>query len=129
MAQLHLVIGNKNYSSWSLRPWMALTMARIPFEETIIPLYEAQSRKKISEHSAAGKVPILHHGKMTIWESLAILEYLAEIFPDRKLWPVGKAARAAGHRATSPAASVWAFRWTATCRRKSTSSTSRACRS
>ncbi|MGE3875051.1 MAG: glutathione S-transferase, partial [Parvibaculaceae bacterium] len=101
MAKLHLVIGNKNYSSWSLRPWMALAMAHIPFEETVIPLYEAQSRNKIIGHSAAGKVPILHHGKMTIWESLAILEYLAETFPDRKLWPRGKAARAAARSAAT----------------------------
>jgi glutathione S-transferase len=101
MAKLHLVIGNKNYSSWSLRPWMALTMAHIPFEETVIPLYEAQSRKKIIEHSAAGKVPILHHGKLTIWESLAILEYLSELFPEKKLWPEGKAARAAARSAAT----------------------------
>lgn len=101
MAKLHLVIGNKNYSSWSLRPWMALTMAHIPFDETVIPLYQPQTRKRITEHSAAGKVPILHHGKVTIWESLAILEYLAEMFPDKKLWPLGKAARAAARSAAT----------------------------
>ena len=101
MAKLHLVIGNKNYSSWSLRPWMALTMAHIPFDETVIPLYQPQSRKLICEHSAAGKVPVLHHGKVTVWESLAILEYLADAFPDRKFWPEGKAARAAARSAAS----------------------------
>jgi len=101
MAKLHLIIGNKNYSSWSLRPWMALTMAHIPFEETVIPLYEDRTHKRITEHSGAGKVPVLHHGKLTVWESLAILEYLAEIFPDRKLWPVGKAARAAARAAAT----------------------------
>ena len=101
MAKLHLVIGNKNYSSWSLRPWMALSMARIPFDETIIPLRQPQTKKHITEHSAAGKVPILHHGKVTVWESLAILEYLADIFPDRKLWPEGKAARAAARSAAT----------------------------
>jgi glutathione S-transferase len=101
MAKLHLVIGNKNYSSWSLRPWMALTMAHIPFDETVIPLYQPQSKKRITEHSAAGKVPILHHGKVTIWESLAILEYLADMFPERKLWPLGKAARAAARSAAT----------------------------
>ncbi|WP_119273986.1 glutathione S-transferase family protein [Taklimakanibacter deserti] len=95
MAKLHLVIGNKNYSSWSLRPWMALTMAHIPFEETIIPLDQPQTKKHITEHSEAGFVPVLHHGKLTVWESLAILEYLAEMFPEKKLWPEGKAARAA----------------------------------
>jgi glutathione S-transferase len=101
MPKLHLVIGNKNYSSWSMRPWMALTMAQIPFEETVIPLYEGKSRKHILDHSGAGKVPVLHHGKMTIWESLAILEYLAEIFPDRRLWPEGKAARATARSAAT----------------------------
>jgi len=101
MAKLHLVIGNKNYSSWSLRPWMALSMAHIPFDETIIPLNRPQTKKLITEHSGAGKVPVLRHGKLTIWESLAILEYLAEIFPDKKLWPEGKAARAAARSAAS----------------------------
>lgn len=101
MAKLHLVIGNKNYSSWSLRPWMALSMAHIPFDETIIPLNRPQTKKLITEHSQAGKVPILRHGKLTIWESLSILEYLAEIFPEKKLWPEGKAARAAARSAAS----------------------------
>ncbi|WP_119392292.1 glutathione S-transferase family protein [Taklimakanibacter lacteus] len=101
MAKLHLVIGNKNYSSWSLRPWMALTMAQIPFEETVIPLYEAKSKQRITEHSGAGKVPVLHHGKVTVWESLAILEYLAEMFPGRKLWPESRAARTAARAAAT----------------------------
>jgi glutathione S-transferase len=101
MAKLHLVIGNKNYSSWSLRPWMALTMAHIPFEETVIPLDQPQTKRRIAEHSAAGRVPVLHHGKLSVWESLAILEYLAEIFPEKKLWPDGKAARAAARSAAS----------------------------
>lgn len=101
MAKLHLVIGNRNYSSWSLRPFMALAMARIPFEETVIPLKRPDTQKSIRAHSAAGRVPVLCHGKLTVWESLAILEYLAELFPDRKLWPDGKAARAAARSAAS----------------------------
>jgi glutathione S-transferase len=101
VAKLHLIIGNKNYSSWSLRPWMALSMAHIPFDETIIPLSRPQTKKSILEHSGAGKVPVLHHGKLTIWETISILEYLAEVFPDKKLWPEGKAARAAARSATS----------------------------
>ena len=80
---------------------MALSMAHIPFDETVIPLYEPQSRARIAEHSGAGKVPVLHHGKVTVWESLAILEYLAEIFPERRLWPQGKAARAAARSAAT----------------------------
>lgn len=101
MAKLHLVIGNKNYSSWSLRPFMALSMAHIPFEETVIPLDRPDTKRRIREHSAAGRVPVLKHGKLTIWESIAILEYLAEVFPERKLWPDGKAARAAARSAAS----------------------------
>ena len=81
MSMLTLVIGNKNYSSWSLRPWMALTMAGIPFAEEMIWLDQPDTKAKIAAHSKAGRVPILRHGKLTIWESLAILEYLAEKFP------------------------------------------------
>ncbi|MGH6854104.1 MAG: glutathione S-transferase family protein [Aestuariivirga sp.] len=94
MSNLTLVIGNKNYSSWSLRPWMALCMAKIPFAEEVVQLDQPDTKAKIVSHSKAGRVPILHHGKVTIWESLAILEYLAEIFPEKNLWPKTRAARA-----------------------------------
>jgi glutathione S-transferase len=94
MSGLHLVIGNKNYSSWSLRPWIAMKMAGIPFRETIIPVLTPQFASQVSKHSPAGKVPVLHHGKITVWDSLAILEYLAETFPEKNLWPKTKAARA-----------------------------------
>jgi len=94
MSRLHLVIGNKNYSSWSLRPWIAMTMAGIPFNETVIPLDRPETRALIAQHSGAGRVPVLHHGRLAIWESLAILEYLAEIFPEKHLWPKALAARA-----------------------------------
>ena len=94
MAELTLVIGNKNYSSWSLRPWLLLKQAGIPFRETYIPTHMPQSRKSILEHSPAGRVPVLHDGDVTVWESLAICEYLAEQFPDKQLWPVDRAARA-----------------------------------
>lgn len=93
MSSLTLVVGNKNYSSWSLRPWMALTMAGIPFDEEVIPLDQPDTRAKITAHSRAGRVPILRHGKLTVWDSLAILEYLAEIFPEKILWPKTRAAR------------------------------------
>jgi len=94
LSKLHLVIGNKNYSSWSLRPWIALTMAKIPFNETIILLDRPDTARKIAAHSRAGRIPVLHHGKVTVWESLAILEYVADLYPDRHLWPKNAAARA-----------------------------------
>jgi glutathione S-transferase len=91
---LHLVIGNRNYSSWSLRPWIALKVAGIAFDETVIPLYEAGSRERILAFSPTGKVPVLMDGNVHIWESLSILEYLAERFPAARLWPEDRAARA-----------------------------------
>ena len=94
MSNLHLVIGNKNYSSWSLRPWMALTMAGIPFRETVIRLDTTETARQIAEHSKAGRVPVLNHGRLAIWESLAIMEYMAELFPEKNLWPKATSARA-----------------------------------
>jgi glutathione S-transferase len=95
MAGLKLVIGNKNYSSWSMRPWLALRASAIAFEETVIPLYTgAADKQRIVDVSPAGKVPILVDGYVTVWDSLAIIEYLAEKFPDRKLWPADRGARA-----------------------------------
>jgi glutathione S-transferase len=91
---LTLVIGSKNYSSWSMRPWLALAHHQIPFDEILIPLDQPDSKTRILEHSPAGKVPILIDGGTKVWESLAILEHLAERFPDAKLWPKEPAARA-----------------------------------
>lgn len=91
---LKLVIGNKNYSSWSMRPWIAMKAAGIAFEEILIPLYGPGSAEAILKHSPAGKVPILHDGDFAVWDSLAILEYLAEKFPDAQLWPPDAQARA-----------------------------------
>lgn len=94
MSKLRLMIGNKNYSSWSLRPWMALTMANLPFIEEMILLDTPAFKAKVARHSAAGRVPVLHHGKLAIWDSLAILEYLSDAFPQKALWPKSLAARA-----------------------------------
>jgi glutathione S-transferase len=92
---LKLVIGNKNYSSWSMRPWLALRASNIPFEEIFIPLYTGQADKdRILSHTRSGKVPALIDGDVTVWDSLAIIEYLAEGFPEAKLWPQDRAARA-----------------------------------
>jgi len=93
---LTLYIGNKNYSSWSMRPWLAMRANHIDFEEIFVPLYTADKADKdrIVSFSRAGKVPVLIDGDVTIWDSLAIIEYLAERFPDAKLWPEDRAARA-----------------------------------
>jgi glutathione S-transferase len=93
---LTLVIGNKNYSSWSMRPWLALRANNIPFEEVFIPLYtdNPADKERILSFSRAGKVPTLVDGDITIWDSLAIIEYVAELFPDAKLWPEDRAMRA-----------------------------------
>lgn len=87
-----LVIGNKNYSSWSLRPWLALKVLGVPFEEKRIPLYRPESKAAILKFSPAGKVPVLLDDGVTVWDSLAILEYLGE--KHRALWPADAAQRA-----------------------------------
>ena len=91
---LTLVIGNKNYSSWSLRPWLFLKHHGIPFDEIRIPLYRADSQSRIAAYSPAGKVPVLLDGGLTVWDSLAILEHLAERFPQTAGWPEAASARA-----------------------------------
>jgi glutathione S-transferase len=91
---LELVIGNKNYSSWSFRPWLAMKVARIAFAETVIPLDTPDFKSRIADLSVAGKVPVLIDGDTRVWESLAILEYLAEKFPEAGLWPRAAQARA-----------------------------------
>jgi glutathione S-transferase len=91
---LHLIIGNKNYSSWSFRPWLAMAVAGIPFEETVISLEAQDFKARVTAVSGAGRVPVLIDGDTHIWESLAILEYLAEKFPHAGLWPAQAAARA-----------------------------------
>jgi glutathione S-transferase len=90
---MKLIIGNKNYSSWSLRPWIAMKAAGIAFDEVLLPLYEPGSREQVLKYSPAGKVPVLVDGDVVVWESLAILEYLAEKFPKAGLWPADIRAR------------------------------------
>jgi glutathione S-transferase len=91
---LKLVIANKLYSSWSLRPWIVLRAFGIAFEETVVPLKQAGTRERILKVSPSGKVPALIDGSVTVWESLAIIEYLAELFPDKAIWPKAREARA-----------------------------------
>src|SRR5450759_2640218 len=92
---LNLVIGNKNYSSWSMRPWLALKANNIAFEEIFIPLYTGDADKeRILNFTHSGKVPALIDGDVTIWDSLSIIEYVAERFPQARLWPEDRARRA-----------------------------------
>ncbi|WP_454289112.1 glutathione S-transferase family protein [Rhizobium arsenicireducens] len=89
-----LYIGNKNYSSWSFRPWMALSGCGIPFEERLIPFDFDAGNPKFKDISPTGRVPVLHHGSLRVWESLSIIEYAAELFPDAGLWPTDSGDRA-----------------------------------
>jgi glutathione S-transferase len=91
---LHLIIANKAYSSWSMRPWIALKVAGLAFRETTICLGQDATSAEIKKYSAAGKVPVLKHGDITVWDSLAILEYLNEAFFNRHWWPADPQARA-----------------------------------
>jgi glutathione S-transferase len=91
---LKLVIGNKNYSSWSFRPWIAMKVAGIAFEEEVISLDAADFKPRVTAISGTGKVPALADGGVHVWESLAILEYLGEKYPHAQLWPADPAARA-----------------------------------
>jgi glutathione S-transferase len=90
---LTLVIGNKLYSSWSLRPWLLLRQFGIPFEEILIPLDRPDTKARVLEHSPAGKVPILIDGDVTVWESIAIMDYVGEAF-GAPVWPADVRARA-----------------------------------
>lgn len=91
---LKLVIGNKNYSSWSFRPWLAMKVASIPFEEEVIALDASDFKARLGAFSGNGKMPLLVDDNVHVWESLAILEYLAERFPSANLWPRDPTARA-----------------------------------
>jgi glutathione S-transferase len=99
------VIGNKNYSSWSMRPWLVLRQAGIPFEEVYIPLYRPDSAAALAQWSPSGKVPALRDGDIPAWDSLAICEYLNECFPEKQLWPLDAAARAAARSVRAETAS------------------------
>jgi glutathione S-transferase len=95
---LQLVIGNKNYSSWSMRPWLVLKEAGIPFEETVMRLDygvpDSVFKREIVKLNPAGRVPVLIDGDLVVWDSLAIVEYVAEKFPEKPLWPADPKTRA-----------------------------------
>jgi glutathione S-transferase len=89
-----LVIGSKNFSSWSMRPWLALKQCEVPFDEVVVPLYHPDTDERIRPHSPSGFVPVLKDGPLTVWDSMAICEYIAERFPEAGLWPSEVEARA-----------------------------------
>ena len=91
---MELVIGNKNYSSWSLRPWLLLSVHGLPFKEVRVPLEQENTYVAIAQHTDAGKVPVLKDGDLTIWDSLAICEYISEQYLDGGGWPSSVRARA-----------------------------------
>jgi len=94
MSDLTLYVGNKNYSSWSFRPWIAVEAAGVPFKDVVIPFDFAAGNPEFRKISPTGRVPLLHHGEVRVWESLAIIEYVAELFPEAGIWPKDRAARA-----------------------------------
>jgi glutathione S-transferase len=94
MKELTVLIGNKNYSSWSLRGWLAAKLCGEPFDEVLVPLDTPETRASILAFSPSGRVPAIRHRGLVIWDSLAIAEYLAETFPNAPMWPADKRARA-----------------------------------
>ena len=91
---MHLIIANKLYSSWSMRPWLVMREVGLDFEETVIPLRQPDTAERIAQYSPSGKVPVLIDGDVKVWESLAIISFLADKFPDKPIWPDGMVARA-----------------------------------
>ncbi len=91
---LKLIVANKAYSSWSLRPWILLAHFKIPFEEAVIPMDLPDTRANMLKYAPTAKCPSLHDGKVAVWELLAIMEYVAEAFPEKAIWPRARAARA-----------------------------------
>jgi glutathione S-transferase len=101
MTEFTLILGNKAYSSWSLRGWLLLKRSSAAFEERVIPLFRSGFKAEILTHSPSGRVPALVAGELTIWDSLAIAEYLHERYPEAGLWPEDPAARAVARAVTA----------------------------
>ena len=93
---MEIVIGTRKWSSWSMRPWLALKRTGAPFSETLIQLRQVGLSEEIGKHSPSNLVPVLKDGDLVLWDSLAICEYLHEAYPDAGLWPADKALRALG---------------------------------
>ncbi|SCA55456.1 Glutathione S-transferase domain protein [Candidatus Terasakiella magnetica] len=94
MSDMKIILGNRNYSSWSLRPWLVMKHLGLDFDEIVVPLFEGDFKEELLKHSPSGKVPVLKFKDQEIWDSLAICEYLNEENPDAGLWPVETEARA-----------------------------------
>lgn len=93
-APLSLIMGNKAYSSWSLRPWLALRHAGADFAEVVVPLRQPETKATLLSYAPSGKAPSLRHGDLVVWDSLAICEYVNELFPTAQLWPADASVRA-----------------------------------
>lgn len=98
---MKLIIGNKNYSSWSIRPWLVLTHFAIPFDEQVVMLSGEGWRENLRKVSPSGKVPVLIDGDVVVYETIAIIEYLAERFPHKKIWPADRKQRAVARSAAA----------------------------
>lgn len=101
MANYTLILGNKNYSSWSLRAWLCAKQSGASFDELVIPLDTPETAAQLRAHSPSGRVPVLRAGELAIWDSLAIAEYLAERHPEAHLWPADAEARAVARSASA----------------------------
>ncbi|WP_441287565.1 glutathione S-transferase family protein [Sorangium sp. KYC3313] len=101
MEPLVLYLGTRTYSTWSLRAWLALQHTGASFTEEVIALYQPGSREALLRRSPSGRVPALQHGDLVLWDSLAICEYVAELFPEARLWPGDRAARALARSVSS----------------------------
>ncbi len=101
-----LIIANKNYSSWSFQPWILMRHFGLAFDEIVIPMAQENTRAEMLRFSPTGKCPSVRDGEIVVWDSLAIIEYVAELHPDKPIWPRPRAARA---RARSLAAEALAL--------------------
>src|ERR1700742_4246249 len=101
MFGVELVIGTRKWSTWSMRPWLALKRAGADFDESLITLREVGVTEEIARHSPSGRVPVLRDGDLVVWDSLAICEYLADKFPQAALWPADPARRALARSASA----------------------------
>ncbi|MHA6299328.1 glutathione S-transferase N-terminal domain-containing protein [Devosia sp. CAU 1758] len=98
---MKLLIGNRNYSTWSLRPWLVLRHFDIPFEDEVLQLSGTGWRERLAARSPTGKVPVLIHGDLVVPETIAIIEYVADCFPDKPIWPVDRSERALARAAAA----------------------------